>query len=61
MLYEVITDEGDKLRFVVSDTGIGIAPQQKARLFKPFSQVDGSSSRRYGGTGLGLSISRQLV
>jgi len=49
------------LEFSVTDTGVGLQPEQMARLFQPFSQVDSSIARKYGGTGLGLSISRQLV
>ena len=50
-----------KLRFSVTDTGIGIPSDRKDRLFKSFSQVDNSRTRRYGGTGLGLVISKRLI
>jgi len=51
----------DMFRFIIQDTGKGIASSKLSQLFKPYAQLDASTSRQYGGTGLGLSIAKQLV
>ncbi len=53
--------EGDMVKFSITDTGIGIKPEDMERLFNAFEQMDSGVSRRYGGAGIGLAISRKLV
>jgi two-component system, sensor histidine kinase and response regulator len=68
VLEDSVTDNGSEKRYqpkwieiAVSDTGIGLDPQDQERIFKPFSQVDSSAGRRYQGTGLGLSLTKRFV
>ena len=56
-----VSNYGDKIRFAVSDTGIGMNPEQLGKVFEEFTQAESSTSKNYGGTGLGLPISKKIA